>query len=357
MKRIAVLPGDGIGPEVTRAAVEALKKAAMAHNLEIALEYGKIGGAAIDETGDPFPEETRDLCERADAILLGAVGGEKWNKLPGDRRPEQGLLRMRKAMGTFANLRPAAILPGMEKASPLSPEVVGRGFDILFVRELTGGIYFGEKGTERIDGRSRAWDEMAYSEQEIERIARMAFEAARGRRKNLVSVDKANVLESSRLWRKIVEDMASQYPSVKLRHMYVDNAAMQLVINPLQFDVILASNLFGDILSDEAAAITGSIGLLASASLREDGKGIYEPIHGSAPDIAGKDMANPIAAILSAAMLLRHAFGEEKAARSIERAVDAVLQKGMRTPDIARENEDAIGTESMTKEIIKNINK
>ncbi|MBK5252456.1 MAG: 3-isopropylmalate dehydrogenase [Peptostreptococcaceae bacterium] len=352
MKRIAVLPGDGIGPEVTEAAVKAIKKAAVKYNIDISLEYGKIGGIAIDETGSPFPETTEALCQRADAILLGAVGGEKWNDLPSEKRPESGLLSMRKKVGTFANLRPASIMPGMEGASPLAPRIIGDGFDILFVRELTGGIYFGEKGVSLSDDSHIAWDKMSYSEMEIKRIARMAFEEAFKRRKNLVSVDKANVLKSSRLWRQTVENMSKEYPSVKLRHMYVDNAAMQLVINPRQFDVILAPNMFGDILSDEAAAITGSIGLLASASLRADGKGIYEPIHGSAPDIAGKDIANPIAAILSAAMLLRHAFGEEKAASSIEAAVYKVLKEGKRTLDIARENEIPIGTMEMTKEII-----
>jgi 3-isopropylmalate dehydrogenase len=355
MKRIAVLPGDGIGPEVTAAAVAVLKQVAKIHKLHFSLEYGKIGGAAIDDIGEPFPEETEAMCERADAILLGAVGGDKWNHLPSEKRPESGLLSMRKKVGTFANLRPASIMPGMEAASPLSPRVIGDGFDILFVRELTGGIYFGEKGVSLSDDAHIAWDEMSYSEMEIKRIARMAFEAAMERGKNLVSVDKANVLKSSRLWRSTVENMSKEYPSVKLRHMYVDNAAMQLVINPRQFDVILAPNMFGDILSDEAAAITGSIGLLASASLRADGKGIYEPIHGSAPDIAGKDMANPIAAILSVAMLLRHAFGEEAAADSIERAVKECLADGNRTMDIARENEAHIGTNEMTEEIIKKI--
>ncbi len=353
MKTIAVLPGDGIGPEVTEAAVRVLEKAASMHDISIFLEYGKIGGAAIDETGEPFPDETLRLCERTDAILLGAVGGDAWNDLPSERRPESGLLAMRKKVGTFANLRPASIMPGMEDASPLAPRVIGNGFDILFVRELTGGIYFGEKGTSLSDDAHTAWDEMSYSEFEIKRIARMAFEAAMGRKKNLVSVDKANVLKSSRLWRQTVENMSKEYPSVKVRHMYVDNAAMQLVINPRQFDVILAPNMFGDILSDEAAAITGSIGLLASASLRADGKGIYEPIHGSAPDIAGKDIANPIAAILSAAMLLRHAFGEEAAASSIEVAVKECLADGNRTQDIARENEEFIGTIEMTEKIVR----
>ena len=355
MKKIAVLPGDGIGPEVTEAAVKAIKRAAIKHNIAISLEYGRIGGIAIDETGSPFPEATESLCHRADAILLGAVGGDKWNHLASEKRPEKGLLSMRKSMGTFANLRPAAIMPGMESASPLSPRVIGSGFDILFVRELTGGIYFGEKGISLSDHEHTAWDQMTYSEMEIKRIARMAFDEASKRRKNLVSVDKANVLKSSRLWRSTVENMSKEYPAVKLSHMYVDNAAMQLVINPRQFDVILAPNMFGDILSDEAAAITGSIGLLASASLRADGKGIYEPIHGSAPDIAGKDMANPIAAILSSAMLLRHALGEEKAASSIEASVYEVRKEGNRTPDIARENETAIGTAEMTKKIIRKI--
>ena len=246
-------------------------------------------------------------------------------------------------------------MKGMEDASPLSPRVIGKGFDILFVRELTGGIYFGDKGVSAGDGEHSAWDEMSYSEMEIKRIAKMAFEAAKARKNNLVSVDKANVLRNSRLWRSTVDKMAEDYPSVKLRHMYVDNAAMQLVINPRQFDVVLAPNMFGDILSDEAAAITGSIGLLASASLRSDGKGIYEPIHGSAPDIAGKDTANPIAAILSAAMLFRHALGEEKAASAIEEAVRKTLADGKRTVDIARENERPIGTRQMADEIIKNL--
>lgn len=353
MKRVAVLPGDGIGPEVTEAAVTVMKEAAGKIGLEIECACGFIGGAALDTFGEPFPQETAVLCEQSDAILLGSVGGPKWNSLPNALRPERGLLEMRKQVGTFANLRPAAIFPGLEKASPLSPEVVGRGFDILFVRELTGGIYFGEK---QADG-DRAWDKMDYTEEEIRRIARMAFEAAGKRRKNLVSVDKANVLESSRLWRRVVEQTALDFPAVKLRHLYVDNAAMQLVLNPLQFDVILASNMFGDILSDEAAAITGSIGLLASASLRADGKGIYEPIHGSAPDIAGRGIANPVAAVLSAAMLLRHAFRAEKAATAIEKAVRETLLQGHRTSDIARGEEQAIGTRAMTGVILKNLNK
>lgn len=326
-KRIVLLPGDGVGPEVTTAAETALKAAAKAAGLSLAFEAHAFGGAAIDAAGEPLPQKTLDACLAADAIFLGAVGGPKWGI--GKVRPEQGLLALRKAIGAYANLRPMRVLPGMEAYGPLRPELA-RGADMLIVRELTGGTYFGE----RTEGTERATDETVYTREEVERVARIAFEAARGRRGRVVSVDKANVMATGRLWRAaVIELHEREYSDVSLDHVLVDAMAMKLIQNPRDFDVILTENMFGDILSDEASVIAGSIGLSPSASVG-DGPGLYEPIHGSAPDIAGQDKANPTGAILSAAMLLRHSLGAEDAAVSIERAVEETLTAGARTADL-----------------------
>jgi 3-isopropylmalate dehydrogenase len=351
--QIATIPGDGIGPDVVAVAVEVLKAAAARFGFELSFTEAPMGGAAIDRFGEPLPASSVETCRASDAVLLGAVGGPKWDGLPGDKRPEAGLLGIRKALGVYANLRPALMFPQLAAACPLRPELVAGGLDILIVRELTGGIYFGERGRSA-DGNS-AWDTERYSKPEIERILKVGFEAAMGRGKKLCVVDKANVLESSRLWRETAQAMAPKWPEVSLSFMYVDNAAMQLVRNPRQFDVIATSNMFGDILSDEASQITGSIGMLASASVGgtrpvsaeaggfgsakpeglRDGPGIYEPIHGSAPDIAGRDKANPLATVLSAAMLLRYSLKREVEASAIEAAVSKVLDSGLRCADIA----------------------
>ena len=332
---IAVLPGDGVGPEIVAEAVKVLEAIAKWFGHDFAMTVHPVGGAAYDLCGDCLPDTTLAACKAADAVLLGAVGGPKWDALPPDRRPERrALLTLRSELGLFANLRPAKVWDALKDASPLKDEIVARGIDLLIVRELTGGAYFGEKG--RSDDRKAAYDVTPYSAQEIERVARAAFDAARVRRRKVTSVDKANVLETSRLWRETVSTLhATEYADVELEHMYVDNAAMQLVRNPARFDVILTENMFGDILSDEASQITGSIGMLPSASLGVDRGGLYEPIHGSAPDIAGKGIANPLATILSAAMMLRHAFGLAAEAAAIERAVADVLASGVRTIDIA----------------------
>ena len=332
---IAILPGDGIGPEIVAEAVKVLKAVATRFGHDFDMTVHPVGGAAHDLCGDCLPDATLAACKAADAVLLGAVGGPKWDALPPDRRPERrALLTLRSELGLFANLRPAKVWDALKDASPLKDEIVARGIDLLIVRELTGGAYFGEKG--RSDDRKAAYDVTPYSAQEIERVARIAFEAARVRRRNVTSVDKANVLETSRLWRETVSTLhATEYADVELDHMYVDNAAMQLVRDPARFDVILTENMFGDILSDEASQITGSIGLLPSASLGTAKGGLYEPIHGSAPDIAGKGIANPLATILSTAMMLRHAFGLAAEADAIEHAVADVLASGIRTIDIA----------------------
>ncbi len=345
-RRILVLPGDGIGPEICAEAVKVLVAVRTRFDLPLEFDFALIGGAAYERFGTPLPPQTLDAATAADAVLLGAVGGPKWDGLPPPLRPEKALLGIRAALGLYCNLRPAVLRPALRDASPLRPERTAGGLDILVVRELTGGIYFGEHGLAP-DGKS-AWDVMKYSDFEIERIARRAFEAARLRRGDVVSVDKRNVLSASRLWREVVERVhAEAFADVSLRHLYVDNAAMQLVCNPAQFDVILTSNLFGDILSDEASVLTGSLGMLPSASLGEGGRGLYEPIHGSAPDIAGLGVANPLATILSAALLLRHSFGEEEAARAVEDAVDAALDAGLRTRDIAASDASAVGTAEM----------
>ncbi|MBQ6899236.1 MAG: 3-isopropylmalate dehydrogenase [Firmicutes bacterium] len=331
---IAVVKGDGIGPEIVSGAMEVLEVIGKKYGHTFNFTEYLAGGCAIDAFGVPLPEETVAGCKAADSVLLGAVGGPKWDEVPNHLRPEKALLGLRAALGLYTNLRPAKIYPALMEACTLRPDIVAKGFDLVIVRELTGGIYFGERG--RRDGKygPEAYDTEAYSVMEIERIARTAFETARKRRCNLVSVDKANVLETSRLWREIVHKMAEEYPDVEVSDMYVDNAAMQLVREPSRFDVVLTSNMFGDILSDEASQITGSIGLLPSASLGEGKCGMYEPIHGSAPDIAGTGKANPMATILSAAMMLRYSFDLAEEADCIENAVNQVLEEGFRTADI-----------------------
>jgi len=346
--KITVLPGDGIGPDVTEQAVEVLTAVVSKYKNEFDFNEEMIGGCAIDAYGEPLPEKTLEACKKSDAVLLGAVGGSKWDTLPGDKRPEAGLLGIRAGLGLYANLRPAVIYPALRSASPLKNEIIGQGIDIMVVRELTGGIYFGKKGRLQTENMGEAaFDTEMYSTVEVERIVRVAFESALKRNKKVTSVDKANVLESSRLWREVVQHVAKDYPEVELNHMYVDNAAMQLVRNPAQFDVIVTSNIFGDILSDEASMITGSIGMLPSASLGDGTLGLYEPVHGSAPDIAGQDKANPIAAILSAGMMLRYSFGLDLAAKDIETAVEVVLNKGYRTGDIASKDSKVVGTKEM----------
>ncbi len=363
---IALVPGDGIGPDVIREAVEVLD--AVGDRFGHTFNYVELiaGGRAIDETGEPLPAATLEAAKACDALLLGAVGGPKWDTLPGHLRPERALLGLRAGLGVYANLRPAALLPQLKAACPIKDEVLkashpeGKAsFDLLIVRELTGGIYFGDRGR-RDEG---AFDTEFYSKKEIERVLRAGYVAARGRRKKLCVVDKANVLESSRLWREVAAVVSKEYPDVETSYLYVDNAAMQLIRAPGQFDVMVTSNLFGDILSDEASVLTGSIGMLASASLGdpEGGKtmGMYEPIHGSAPDIAGKDLANPLATILSVAMLVRHSFGLEKEAALIEKAVDAVLSAGYRTKDIASRDaaaaaeEKIVGTREMGQRVLE----
>jgi 3-isopropylmalate dehydrogenase len=350
--KIAVLPGDGIGSEIVAEAVKVLD-VLKRDGLKAELETAPIGGAGYDSAGDPLPEATLKLARDADAVLLGAVGGPKYDTLPRDKRPEQGLLRIRKALGVFANLRPAIVYPELAEASSLKPELVA-GLDVMILRELTGDIYFGQPRGQRTleDGQREGFDTMKYSESEIRRIGRMGFEIARRRAKKLCSVDKANVLDTSILWRQVMEEVARDFPDVALSHMYVDNAAMQLVRAPRQFDVMVTGNMFGDILSDEASMLTGSIGMLPSASLDEHGKGLYEPIHGSAPDIAGKGVANPLATILSVAMLLRHSGGDEASAARIEAAVRAVLAQGLRTGDIARPGEPVVGTVQMGDAVV-----
>lgn len=330
---IAVLRGDGIGPEIVDEAVKVLQKTGEKFGFTVNFNYALLGGAAIDATGVPLPDETVAACKAADSVLLGAVGGPKWDSQPGSNRPEKGLLGIRSALGLYANLRPAVIFPALRDASPLKPEIIGDSLDIMVVRELTGGIYFGSRSTYEENGTTAAYDTESYSLPEIERIARVAFDMAQKRNHRLCSVDKANVLDTSRLWRKTINEMSAAYPDVEVTHMYVDNCAMQLVRNPAQFDVIVTSNMFGDILSDEASMISGSIGMLASASLGSGGFGLYEPIHGSAPDIAGQNIANPLATILSAAMMLRYSLGQPSAANAIEAAVTSALAKA-RTPDI-----------------------
>lgn len=345
--QIAVIPGDGIGPDVVEQTLKVMDK--VGEKFGHTFNYTKVlaGGCAIDATGACLPQETIDICKASDAVLLGAVGGWKWDNLPGDQRPERALLGLRKALGLFANLRPALLFEQLADASPLKPEILAGGLDIVVVRELTGGIYFGEKGHRDTDLGPAAYDIEQYAEGEVRRIAKVAFAMAMKRSKHVTSVDKANVLESSRLWRRVVAEVAQDYPEVTLDNLYVDNAAMQLVRNPRQFDVIVTSNIFGDILSDEASQITGSIGMLPSASLAEGNFGMYEPVHGSAPDIAGQDKANPMATILSAAMMLRYTFGLGAEADAIENAVKSVLDQGYRTPDLYAGQGTQVGTAQM----------
>ena len=353
--KLAVIPGDGIGPDVVEQTLLVLDK--VGEKFGHTFQYHKVlaGGCAIDATGGCLPQETIDVCKASDAVLLGAVGGWKWDTLPGDQRPERALLGLRKALGLFANLRPALLFEQLADASPLKPEILAGGLDIVVVRELTGGIYFGEKGVKDTDLGPAAYDIEQYAEEEVRRIAKVAFDMAMKRSKHVTSVDKANVLESSRLWRRVVTEVAKDYPEVTLDHLYVDNAAMQLVRNPRQFDVIVTSNIFGDILSDEASQITGSIGMLPSASLAQGNFGMYEPVHGSAPDIAGQDKANPMATILSAAMMLRYTFGLGQEADAIENAVKSVWDQGYRTPDLFAGEGTLVGTAEMGRRIAEAI--
>ncbi len=356
-KKILVLPGDGIGPEIMEQAVQVLNTVNEQHDLQLQINEALLGGAAIDEHGVPLPDTTLELARDADAILLGAVGGPKWEPLDRDIRPEKGLLKIRSELGLFGNLRPAMLYPQLASASSLKPEVVS-GLDILIVRELTGGIYFGQpRGIRELEnGEREGYNTYVYSESEIERIGRLAFELALKRDKRVCSVDKCNVLEVTELWREVMERVAKDYPEVELSHMYVDNAAMQLVRAPKQFDVMVTGNMFGDILSDAAAMLTGSIGMLPSASLDKNGKGMYEPCHGSAPDITGQGIANPLATILSAAMMLRYSFGLGDVADQIEAAVSKVLDKGYRTPDIYTEGTEKVTTEAMGKAVVDALN-
>ena len=351
---IALLRGDGIGPEIVDSAVRVLEAVAEKFGHEFAFTPYLIGGASIDAYGIPLTDDTIEGCLASDSVLLGAVGGPKWDTLPGHLRPEKALLGIRAAMGLFTNLRPAKLYPALKDDCPLRADIVANGFDIMIVRELTGGIYFGERGMREGKYGEEAYDTECYSCMEIERIAKVAFETAMKRNRKLISIDKANVLDTSRLWRKIVHEMAAQYPEVECTDMLVDNAAMQLVRNPAQFDVVVTTNMFGDILSDEASQITGSIGMLPSASLGSSTRGLYEPIHGSAPDIAGKDLANPIATILSAAMMLLYSFGLSAESDAIVSAVDRVLAEGYRTADLAHGGE-SIGTVEMTDKIIERL--
>jgi len=357
MKRVAILPGDGIGPEIMQEAIKVLDAVQKKFNFRLTYEFADVGGAAIDKHGHALPPETLDLCQNCDAILFGSVGGPRWESLPPEQQPERAaLLPLRKHFRLFCNLRPAKVYKALVNASPLRSEIVGNGFDILCVRELTGGIYFGQpKGRDGSGPEEKAFDTMVYTRKEIERIAGMAFKLARKRRNHVTSVDKANVLSSMVLWREVVSDIGQQYDDVQLNHLYIDNAAMQLVKNPHQFDVILCGNMFGDILTDECAILTGSMGLLPSASINEEGFGLYEPAGGTAPDIAGKGIANPIAQILSAAMMIKLSFGCEEAGKVIEQAVDDVLTAGIHTLDIAIDKTSSAGTAEMGDALVQRI--
>lgn len=354
---IALVSGDGIGPEIISAAAEVLEITGSKFGHEFSFTECPVGGAAVDQFGDPLPQSSLDGCLASDSVLFGAVGGPKWNDLPADKRPEKGLLRLRKALGLYTNLRPAKIEPALADACVLRPDIAAKGFDLLIVRELTGGIYFGERG--RNEAGDEAFDIERYSVAEIERVARRAFESARKRRNHVTSIDKSNVMETSRLWRETVHRLGeTEYPDVRLDDMFVDNAAMQLIRDPSFFDVVLTSNMFGDILSDEASQVTGSIGLLASASLGDTTRGLYEPIHGSAPDIAGKDLANPIATILSAAMMLRYSFDLGEEADFIEKTVSDVLNEGWRTLDIkAPEDTEYLSGSQMKEKILERMSR
>lgn len=354
-KKIAVIKGDGIGPEIVTQALKVLDKIAEKYGHTFVYDEVLAGGCAIDATGKCLPEETITKCKASDSVLLGAVGGPKWDDQPSTNRPEKALLGIRSQLGLFANLRPAQLFPQLAGACPLKEEIMNKGIDFVVVRELTGGIYFGKHETEEIEGQKVARDIMEYSESEIRRIAKVAFDTAMLRNKKVISVDKANVLDSSRLWRKVSEEVAKEYPEVTLSHMYVDNAAMQLCKDPSQFDTILTENMFGDILSDEASMITGTIGTIPSSSLGEGTLGMYEPIHGSAPDIAGQDMANPIGTILSAAMMLKYSFYMEEESKAIEAAVNKVLDAGYRTKDMMSEGMTLVGCEKMGDLVVENL--
>lgn len=354
-KNIAVIRGDGIGPEIVEQALRVLDRVASIYGHTFCYTDVDMGGCAIDRYGDPLPEEMLQKCVASDSVLLGAVGGEKWNDVPGHMRPEKGLLRLRAGMGVYSNNRPAKIWPQLAAASPLKQSIVDQGIDFIIVRELIGGIYFGEHQTNQTDDGLTAVDVLRYNEKEIERIGRIGFETARKRRKALCSVEKSNVLDSSRLWKKVMHRLAEEYPDVTLSDMLVDNCAMQIVKNPAQFDVIVTENMFGDILSDEASMITGSIGMIPSSSLGASSCGLYEPIHGSAPDIAGKDVANPIGTILSAAMMLRYSFDMEKEVDAIERAVSDYLDAGYRTADIMGDNMTLVGCKQCGDLILERI--
>ena len=349
---IAVIPGDGIGPEVVDATIKVLNAVGEKFGHRFDYEYLLAGGCAIDKFGTPLPEETLEACKKSDSVLLGAVGGPKWDEPTAKVRPEQALLGLRGGLGLYCNLRPALLYAPLKDASPLKDSIIGDGIDIQVVRELTGGIYFGERGTCDDNGIPAAYDTEKYNEEEVRRIAKIGFEAAMKRRKKVTSVDKANILESSRLWRRIINEVAKDYPEVEVNHLYIDNASMQMVRDPRQFDVIITSNMFGDILSDEASMVTGSIGMLPSASLGENSFGMYEPIHGSAPDIAGKGIANPLATILSGAMMLRYSFNLDDEAKMIEKAVLDVLNDGLRTGDIMSEGMKLVNTKEMTKAVL-----
>ena len=354
-KSIAVIRGDGIGPEIVNQALLVLDKIAAKFGHEFTYTDVDMGGCAIDKYGDPLPQHELDKCTASDSVLLGAVGGPKWNDVPGPQRPEKGLLRLRAGMGVYSNNRPAKIWPQLSDASPLKPEIVAKGIDFIIVRELIGGIYFGKHETIERDGQKVAIDELTYSEEEIRRIGRIGFETARKRGKRLCSVEKSNVLDSSRLWKKVMHELASEYPDVELSDMLVDNCAMQIVKDPSQFDVVVTENMFGDILSDEASMITGSIGMIPSSSLGASTCGLYEPIHGSAPDIAGQDIANPIGTILSAAMMLRYSFDLAAEADAIEVAVSRVLDAGYRTGDIFSPGCKKVGCSEMGKLILEQL--
>ncbi len=353
---IATISGDGIGPDIVEQTINVLNQIGKKFKHKFNFTEVLAGGCAIDAIGEPLPMQTIRTCQSSDSVLLGAVGGPKWDNLPGDKRPEKALLGLRSQLGLYANIRPAILHKSLKDACPLKPEIIGDGLDIVVVRELTGGIYFGKRGRMiNNQGNEEAFDTLTYSIPEIQRIAKNAFDIAMKRNKKVTSVDKANILESSRLWREIVTEVAKDYPEVELNHLYVDNAAMQLIMNPKQFDVIVTSNMFGDILSDEASMITGSIGMLPSASLGDSKTGLYEPIHGSAPDIAGQNKANPIATILSAAMMLRYSFNLEEEADAIEKAVTKVLESNYRTGDIMSSGMKEVGTKEMGELICKNL--
>ena len=357
IKNIAVIRGDGIGPEIVEQALKVLNKVAELYGHTFNYTDVDMGGCAIDKYGDPLPEAELKKCVESDSVLLGAVGGDKWNDVPGYMRPEKGLLRLRAGMGVYSNNRPAKIWKQLADASPLKKSIVDKGIDFIIVRELIGGIYFGEHKTENVDGKPTAIDILTYNEEEIERIGRIGFETARKRNKKLCSVEKSNVLDSSRLWKKVMHKLADEYPDVELSDMLVDNCAMQIVKNPSQFDVVVTENMFGDILSDEASMITGSIGMIPSSSLGATTCGLYEPIHGSAPDIAGKDLANPIGTILSAAMMLRYSFDMDEEADAIENAVSAYLDAGYRTADIMSDGMTQVGCEKCGDLVIENLRK